>query len=230
MALPIIRSKEQAATAIAILFHLVGLAGILFFQNRFFIQSTPFIILISFALILWTQKEKNLFFTIFLFTTVVMGFVVEIIGVHTQALFGEYSYGNTLGFKILKVPVLIGINWFIIIYCSGISIHTLLLKAISKIAEQSGKPPLALKALSVIVDGATMAVFFDWIMEPVAVKLGFWKWEDESIPVYNYICWFLVSMALLVVFHFCNFNKQNKFGINLFLIQIMFFLLLRSFL
>jgi bisanhydrobacterioruberin hydratase len=67
-------------------------------------------------------------------------------------------------------------------------------------------------------------------MEPVAVKLGYWQWKTEVIPFYNYLCWFVISMGLLTVFHFCNFSKQNKFAIHLLLIQAMFFLLLRTFL
>ena len=89
---------------------------------------------------------------------------------------------------------------------------------------------MALKAISVIVDGASIAVFFDWIMEPVAVKLGYWKWHDGNVPFYNYVCWLMVSNIILAIFHFSRFNKQNKFAVNLLLIQMMFFLLLRTFL
>ena len=85
--------------------------------------------------------------------------------------------------------------------------------------------------LSIMVDGATLAVLFDWLMEPAAVKLGYWKWlGNGEIPLYNYMCWFVISMLLLFVFHKLQFNKQNKFAVNLLLIQAMFFLLLRTFL
>jgi putative membrane protein len=72
--------------------------------------------------------------------------------------------------------------------------------------------------------------FFDWLMEPVAIKLNYWSWTSADVPVYNYICWFIVSLLLLLVFHFASFEKQNKFAVNLLLIQAMFFLLLRTFL
>jgi bisanhydrobacterioruberin hydratase len=223
-------SKQQIATAIAILFHAIGIIGILVFKSNFIIASTPINLLLMFALILWTQPEKNTSFFIFLAAAIVIGIVVEIIGVNTQLLFGEYSYGNILGPKIKDVPFIIGINWFIIIYCCGISINKLLMKAIQKIATDTASPPQALKAVSVIVDGATIAVFFDWVMEPVAVQLGFWQWQGDGIPLYNYICWFGVSMLLLTVFQFCKFSKQNKFAIHLLMIQVLFFLLLRTFL
>lgn len=163
-------------------------------------------------------------------TAIVVGIVVEIIGVNTSILFGEYSYGKVLGMQIKNVPLIIGVNWFIVMYCCGISTNTLLQKAITTIAKETKTPPKSLKAMSVIIDGATIAVFLDWIMEPVALKLGYWQWKTEAIPMYNYLCWFVISMGLLSVFHFCTFNKQNKFAIHLLLIQAMFFLLLRTFL
>ncbi len=222
-------TQYQIATAIAVLFHVIGLIGILIFKNGFILQSTPINLLLMFGLLIWTQNEKKYFFWLFLITTIAIGIAVEIIGVNTKLLFGDYSYGTVLGFKIKNVPLIIGVNWFITIYCCGVCIHTLLIKAITKISTDTATPPMTLKALSVIVDGATMAVFFDWLIEPVAVKLGYWKWAGE-IPFYNYLCWFIVSLVLLTIFHFCKFNKQNKFAVHLLMIQVMFFLLLRTFL
>jgi bisanhydrobacterioruberin hydratase len=223
-------SKYQAATGLAILFHFFGLTGILFWDKNFFIQSTPVNLLLMFVLLVWTQEERNKQFFLFAATAFVMGFAAEVIGVNTGLLFGDYTYGKVLGLKWAGVPLLIGINWFVIIYCSGISISMLLMKMIYKVSAQARQPPMALKALSLIADGATLAVFFDWMLEPVAVKLGFWQWNgDGTIPVYNYLCWFVISTGLLTIFHFCKFSKQNKFAVNLLLIQMMFFLLLRTF-
>ena len=223
-------SKYQIATSLAILFHIIGLTGILFFDKDFFIRSTPFNLLLMFVLLIWTQKEKNKFFLVFLIACFLVGVGVEMIGVNTAALFGDYHYGNVLGIKIMNVPLIIGVNWFIIIYCCGISVHTLLLKIINRTPETEAVTSPALKALSVIVDGATLAVFFDWLMEPVAVKLNYWQWKGAgSIPFYNYFCWFIVSIFLLAIFHYCKFEKQNKFAVNLLLVQFMFFLLLRTF-
>ncbi len=179
----------------------------------------------------WTQQQKNSYYYFFVVIVAVAGFAVEVIGVNTSLLFGNYSYGKVLGVKFKNVPVLISLNWFIIIYCCGITVHTLLTSVIDKVAAQTKTPPLIVKVISIITDGATLAVLFDWLMEPVAIKLGFWQWKGNgAIPVYNYICWALISLLLLIVFHVLPFNKQNKFAINLLLIQFMFFLLLRTFL
>jgi bisanhydrobacterioruberin hydratase len=184
-----------------------------------------------FALLLWTQRSPGIQFFLFMAIVVLAGIGVEITGVNTGALFGQYSYGKVLGYKWMGVPLLIGINWFITIYCCGIAIHSLLLRVIRTAAVDSEIPPKTIKALSVVVDGATLAVFFDWVMEPVAVKLGFWQWGGNgSIPAFNYLCWFGISLLLLACFHALQFNKSNKFAVHLLLIQVMFFLILRTFL
>ncbi len=222
-------SKVQIATVVAVLFHTVGIVGILFFKSDLIIRCTPVNLLLSFALLIWTQQEKNIFFWIFAATVFIIGFSVEVVGVNTGWLFGNYNYGNVLGPKLFQVPFIISINWFIIIFCCGISTQTLLQRIIKPLETIAAVPSFTLKTIAVISDAATLAVLFDWLMEPVAVKLGFWQWEGSNIPLYNYVCWYIISLLLLLLFHWCRFPKQNKFAVNLLLIQIMFFLLLRTF-
>jgi bisanhydrobacterioruberin hydratase len=223
-------SKYQVATFIAVLFHVIGFTGIYLFKSTFIIHATPINLLLMFILLLWTQNNRNTGFWIFLLFCYVTGVAVEVIGVNTGKLFGDYEYGTVLGEKIMDVPLIIGINWFIIIYCSAVSIHTLLAKITRKTDLEAGSSFKTIKALSVIIDGATLAVILDWLIEPVAVRLDYWHWKgDGSIPFFNYLCWFLVSVLMLLIFHFCKFEKRNKFAVNLLLIQVMFFLLLRTF-
>lgn len=220
-------SRYQIATAIAILFHIIGLAGILFINKDFFVRATSMNLLLMLILLIYTQRKINLAFVLFFLVCVVAGFGAEVIGTRTGYLFGNYSYGNVLGPTILGVPLIIGINWFIIIYCSGIAILTLYNK-LSRNLEEPERPKPIMKMASVVSDGALMAVFFDWIMEPAAIALGYWSWQDGDIPMFNYVCWLIISAVLLMIFHICKFDKQNKFAVNLLLIQLMFFLVLRS--
>jgi putative membrane protein len=224
-------NRVQLATAIAILFHSIGLLGILWLNNTIFLKSTALNLLLMFLLILYTQEKISKSFLIFISICFITGIAVEIIGTSTGFLFGDYQYGESLGPKIYNVPLIIGINWFVIIYCCGISMHMLMNKLTDKIGAENILPQKKLKLISLIVDGATMTVLFDWLMEPIAIKLDFWHWKGTTvIPIYNYICWFLVSVLLLFVFQKCNFNKHNKFAVHLLMIQTMFFLLLRTFL
>jgi putative membrane protein len=76
-----------------------------------------------------------------------------------------------------------------------------------------------------------LATFFDMILEPVAVKLGYWKWlGNGSIPATNYLCWFLISALLITVFRLLRFSKHNQFAVHLLIIEMLFFAALRTFL
>lgn len=223
-------TRIQIATFIAILFHVIGLIGILFFDKTIFVQTTSLNLLLMFILILFTQNTINKSFLFFIVCCFATGILVEIIGTKTGILFGNYSYGTVLGPTFMNVPYIIGLNWFMIIYCAGISMNILLHKMVDQINTITNNKKPIIKLLSLVIDGATLAVFFDWIMEPIAIKLGYWKWGgDGSVPFFNYVCWFLVSLFLLFIFHQLKFDKRNKFALHLLMIQVMFFLLLRTF-
>ena len=225
-----LKSRTQIATALAIFFHTIGFVG-MFFSPAFFTTATPFNLLLMFALLLYTQRNINIGFIGFMVICFFTGISVEIIGTSTGYLFGEYSYGKTLGPTIKNVPWVIGINWIIIIYCSGIAVHMVLEKLSAKLETMTGAPSPAVRYFSVISDGAILAVFFDWIMEPAAIKLGYWQWHGTGqIPMYNYLCWFIISIALISVFTFLKFEKRNIFAVNLLLVMMMFFMLIRTFL
>jgi len=83
---------------------------------------------------------------------------------------------------------------------------------------------------SFIIDATFLVFMFDLIMEPVAVKLGYWQWENNTIPLYNYLCWIIISLGLLTVFRKLNQDKHNIFAVHLFIIQVLFFVVLRTFL
>ncbi len=222
-------NKSTIATGIAIVFHVIGLVGILFFDRSFFIKTSAINLLLMFLLILYTQSNINRYFLYFILISFITGISVEIIGTSTGYLFGAYQYGNVLGPSIRNVPWIIGINWFMIIYCCGMFIQKLLHTMIQQLDANPTVSKPFLKSLSILVDGATIAVLFDWLMEPIAIKLGYWKWNAD-IPTYNYICWFVISLLLLFVFNKMKFEKNNIFAVHLLMIQALFFLLLRTFL
>ncbi|MFM1888055.1 MAG: hypothetical protein RL501_342 [Bacteroidota bacterium] len=213
---------------LALLFHGTGVLGILFTHYKdWFVSSTPLVLLFMFFLLANTQLKaiKN-FLLSFAFAFVIsMG--TEIIGVNTGLLFGQYQYGPVLGPKILGVPWLIGLNWFVIVYCSGsFLIHSLeLMKSKFNIRVTATS-----STAMVVLGGAAMATFFDFILEPVAVKLNFWTWNNGDIPLYNYLCWFLVSAVLLRINLQLKQVNAHVFASSLLIIQAVFFLMLHLFL
>lgn len=178
-------------------------------------------------LLIWNQPKPNKAFLLFLLAAFLTGMGSEMIGVNTGKLFGCYQYGQVLGPHFNGVPWLIGVNWFVMVYCSGIIMQKLIDWLGAKYEESGGHLSKRMITLSLVLDGALLTVFFDWVMEPVAVKLGFWQWEGGVIPFFNYLCWFLISAALLLLFRYLRFEKTNHFAVHLFIIQLLFFLTLR---
>jgi putative membrane protein len=202
------------AIFLAVLVHFSGAIGIAFFKPSFFVPFTPVNLFLMLLMLILNEQPINLRFVQAFFMAVVVGMITEMIGVNTGLLFGDYSYGEIFGRKLFGVPVLIGINWFCIVYASyviAMSIHR---------KQPSGKAIVALLT-------ASIATTFDWVMEPVAMKLGFWNWADGQIPVFNYISWFVISFAVSVAFGFLKIGANNKFAPYFLMIQVLFFLFLR---
>lgn len=223
---------QNIALFIVLLFHVSGAIGILFSPYKnWFIENTPLNLLLMTLLLVITQKQKNTSFFLFFIIAFGIGFLAEFVGVNTGFLFGRYKYGNVLGIKYSGVPLLIGFNWFITIYCTGVIASNLYNWSNKKLADADAQVKPAVQFISFIIDGALLAALFDFIIEPVAVKLGFWQWlGDGSIPFYNYACWFFVSGLLLTVFRWLPFDKNNRLAVHLFIVQVLFFLSLRVFL
>lgn len=229
-------SKVHIAVAFIVLIHIVCFVGVLLGYKEQIVHYIWLILLTNFILIIWTQSQKDWYFYTYLGICIAVGFIVEIIAVYTGLIFGEVSFGNTLGPKLLNVPVLIGFQWFVIIFtCANVIYHFYgdVLKRFNEhkiLLEDSSQRFLI---MGLVIDAALLSSFFDWLIEPVAQKLDFWHWNnDGSASIYNYICWFLVSCILHLFFFNAKFNiaKPNTFAINLFFIQALFFLALRFFL
>ncbi|MCA0381150.1 MAG: carotenoid biosynthesis protein [Bacteroidetes bacterium] len=220
--------REKWAFIIALAFHVSGFIAIGIFKSTFFISLTWLNLLVCLALVLWTQPDKNRWFWWYSIAAAVIGFGTEYIGVTTGLLFGNYSYGSVMGWGINGVPLLIGVQWLVTTYCVGVAMHMLHHWLLNRPNSRAANMPKIWQAVSVVLDGAMLAVLFDWVLEPVAVSLGYWQWAGGEIPLFNYLTWYLVSVVILVLFHQFPFRKQNLFAVHLLLIQFMFFLLLRT--
>lgn len=205
--------KTPAPQKIGLLFviyYSVGIAGLSIpSTNPLFTQLTPFSLLLSLAVLLWYHKQwKRSHLLVFLLIGVI-GYLVEVAGVLTGEVFGHYSYGKTLGYKLFDTPLMIGVNWFMLIYC----VHTLY---------ESTKWPRWLRMAA----GALSMVIYDIIMEPVAIQLDMWSWGGGTIPLQNYIAWFVISFFLLFIMQLAAIRTQNRVAIWLLGVQAAFFLLL----
>lgn len=220
--------KKSNPLYLALLFHTTGVLGILFTPFKdLFVYSTPIVLLTMFILLANTQIKITKNYILFFLITFLIGMTTEIIGVNTGFLFGDYQYGKVLGPKIYGVPFIIGLNWFVIVFCSG-ALCTQSIELLQK--KLNIKMNGFVSSIFVVIGGATITTCFDFILEPVAVKLHFWSWNNGQIPLFNYICWFTISATLLCVKMYFKAIKFNAFATSLLIIQAIFFLMLNLFL
>ncbi|UZR94158.1 carotenoid biosynthesis protein [Chondrinema litorale] len=173
-----------------------------------FISLTPLNLLLTSAMLLYFHKDWNRQFFVYVIMAMLTGFFAEVLGVATGVIFGEYAYGATLGWKFLEVPLVIGINWFLLSYvCSSLMFGV------------SSNIYIRTMAASLLM------VILDLLIEPVAIKYDFWTWAGNEIPLQNYFAWFIIGLIPCFLFYFLNFKKQNLFAVYVFGAQLMFFFL-----
>jgi bisanhydrobacterioruberin hydratase len=202
---------ELAAMVVIVLFHLVGLTGLLIPSLRQqFLQLVPYHLLLMMVVIIFSHQIFDGRLFLFVLSTLVLGYGVEWIGVNKHLLFGNYQYGHTLGFQLDHVPLIIGVNWFLLIYSAGV------------LMQRSRIKVMFLR----VVTGALILVLLDMLIEPVAMRLDYWQWAGGAIPPSNYYCWFFVSAFMLVLFEKFCFKKQGVVGPVLLITQFAFFVVL----
>ncbi|MFD2874688.1 carotenoid biosynthesis protein [Mucilaginibacter ximonensis] len=200
--------RETNTVRVIVIFHLVGFIGLYFLPTKpYFIHLVPVHLWLMMLLVLINHDEPGKKFLAFTGIVFLTGWLVEYCGVYTGALFGNYTYGHTLGISVFKIPVLMGVTWFLLVYTTGVSMRKLNIK------------PMILR----IFGGAVLLVILDFLIEPIAQRLDYWHWDGNEAPPQNYICWFIISAALLVVFELFKFKKQSMVGPSILICQFIFF-------
>jgi len=140
-----------------------------------------------------------------------LGYGIEVAGVQTGVIFGEYEYGSILGIKFWRTPLMIGVNWVLLTYAAGYTVNTL-------------SPNLNSVIKAAIA--ATLLVLLDFLIEPVAVKWDMWSWAEVDIPMQNYLAWWLIAFIMMQIFYYSFKNSTNKVAVAVLIIQFLFFGLL----
>ncbi|SEO93485.1 putative membrane protein [Mucilaginibacter gossypiicola] len=204
-------TKNRICVTIIFLFHLVGIIGFIIPSlTALFITLVPWHLLLMLGVIIYSHDAFNIKFLLFALITFIAGFMAEYIGVHTGLFFGHYRYDSTLGAKLLDIPLMIGVNWFLLIYSVGV------------VLRRSRFNNKLIRMLA----GAIILTMLDMLIEPIAIRFDYWHWLDGNIPFKNYACWFVLSALLLFIFEQFKFNRQGNVGPTLLIAQFVFFAVL----
>lgn len=198
--------KRLTSLVVLWAFHLAAIIGITLGYFEWFISKTELNLLII-ALLLTINypllSVKNILFFLSIF---VCGFAVEWLGVNYGLLFGKYAYGENLGYKLGGVPLLIGVNWAVLIMTCG------------AITNKLSTHPV-IKAFA----GALLMVLLDFFMELPAPIFDFWEFDGGKAPLQNYVAWFAISFMMLLVFQKLKIKGDFIFSCHLYAAQLIFF-------
>jgi uncharacterized membrane protein len=198
------------ATWIAIIIYAVGLTGFLVPELQAMVVSlTPINILFALFLALLFHRKWDAPFVFAGLLIALCGWLLEVAGVHSGLIFGSYTYGKTLGYSVLAVPLILGANWFMLVYFTR-----------SVVSGWFKDPGL----ISVVA--AAMMTGFDFLLEPVAMRFDFWSWTDGIIPTQNYIAWFFAALLIHYAFLKAVKMQTNPMAGRLLLMQAVFFAVL----
>ena len=166
-------NKTTISIVVLIILYAVGIIGIKSGTFGDILSLTPLNLLVSLALLLWNHEKWDGKFVVAIAIVAIAGFFVEVAGVQTGVIFGEYTYGKTLGWQWLDVPLVMAVNWLILVYCAA------------AVVSQRAEWDIWLKAFA----GAVIMVSMDFLIEPVAIRYDFWSWANTVIPTQNYLAW-----------------------------------------
>jgi putative membrane protein len=175
---------------------------------------TDALLLVVCAPLLWFawQRGKDQRFLWWGLLTYLLTFFTEVAGVATGAVFGEYHYGPTMWVQWLNVPLVIALNW------------TLLIMATSQLAARLSSRPIIASLLT-----GVFIVIYDYFIEPVAIALDYWQWAGGDIPAQNYLAWGVIAVILSYPLHRLDIRYQTPALYAYAAAQLVFFIGLQLF-
>jgi putative membrane protein len=196
--IPLTKGEKKALIILIIVFHVLGLIGFAIpGLYSLFVDMVPFHLLLMLVFVAGSHRPANGKFFLFVGIIFLAGFIIELIGVKSEWIFGKYTYGPALGTQLWDIPLCIGINWFLLIYSTGVFMK------ISRVRNM----------LTRVFTGA--------------MRLNYWHWANDTIPYRNYLGWFFVSAILLFLFEKFQFKKQSMVAPVFLITQFVFFFILR---
>ncbi|WP_282036988.1 carotenoid biosynthesis protein [Saccharicrinis aurantiacus] len=200
--------KIKVIKIVIAIFYLVGVIGIVLpITQELFISIFPLAILLSLFLLMLDYNKQGSKALIIFFGIIISSIIIEAIGVKTGILFGNYRYGSALGLEIAETPLLIGVNWLVLSYCSVSIVQQLKISNSIK-----------------YIFAPMLMVIYDVVMEQVASILDMWYWQDDVIPLQNYLGWFVIASLFTSILLGFKVNAINRIAKYIYIVQFVFFL------
>lgn len=202
--------SKSYGTTILIVLHSLGLIALIIWDFKVYAAYTPLNLLLSTAiLVLAQEKVQTRRFATFFLIVFSLGYLVELLGTMTGFPFGEYHYGSNLSPLLLGVPVVIGLNWFLLTMSAAYLAARIFTGRWLR-----------------LVIGALLMVLLDVFIEQVAPLLEYWQWSSDIVPLENYFSWFLVGLVMQALHIRFLEGSNNRVAAPYYFIVFAFFVIL----
>ncbi|BDS10343.1 carotenoid biosynthesis protein [Aureispira anguillae] len=183
-------------------------------QQAWYLFYTPFFILLNAILLGIYHKNWNKTTLQYILWSATIGFLVELLAVQTGFTYGDYQFGDTLGFSLLGVPLIMAVYWLVLAYST---------------ACLSAKLPVNNSALK-IGTGALLMAGLTGLIQQVATPLDFWSLQGNGSFFRLIGIVFLVGLGLQYLFIRLKVNSKNPIALYVYGGLALFFTGLISFL
>ena len=186
-----------------LIFYAVGLAGFLIpWTHDLFQKLIPLAVLVNVYLLMVNHEDMRRRDILIFITIFIAGFFIEVLGVNTGFPFGDYRYGKIMGPQIMKTPLIIGFNWLMLTYCAYYLMNFLPVKSYFK--------PFV---------GGFFMLAYDFLLEPMALTLGMWNWDQKAVPLTNYISWYIFSCVFISLLAIAGTRIRNGIALHVISLQ-----------
>jgi uncharacterized membrane protein len=136
-------------------------------------------------------------------TTLLFGWGIEELGIHTGWPFGHYHYDPSLGIAIAGIPLVVPCAWLMLT-------HPILIAA-RKLTRQW-----------VFLVGGYGLMAWDLFLDPQMVRDGRWRWKisgphiplESQIPLSNALGWLLSGIILMGALHWLLPKERKRSGVS----------------
>ena len=183
------RTITLALAAILVLYAFTRVLQILPFST----PSTPIVALeiffaLAFALVHGNQHYPFRSILVFIAVTLLIGNIIESIGVHTGFPYGRYEFLPLMGPQLNRVPILLGLAYIGMAYASWTLARLILHATVA--------PPRGLQLITLPFLAAVIMTTWDFAQDPVwSTLIHAWRWYDGGlwfgVPLTNYAVWLL---------------------------------------
>ena len=177
-------------------------------QEAWFMKYAAAIIYINIFLLFFYHKKWNFDNLLYVLGILFFGFAFEMVAAKTNMLYGDYSFGPSLGPKVAAVPYSIGFYWLLLSYSSAC--------VAAKLKIQS--PQIRTLLAAGLQTGLAMLIF------QVAAKLKFWTIAVHQEGQIRYaVVYFVFALLLQYIFGRLKLDASNKLAPYIYILLAVFF-------